>query len=203
MRKLVLFLLLVSGTVLHAETPWPFIPYVGTGISTPRAPSEFQRNFRNGYNLGVGIGKMISPKLELKAYFNYHDFALDTQGFMSQHNMNESSTVVEGGKSGIMTLYAIIKVLYPTEITDKVVPYFFAGAGLFRVQNNDVEAMTETDTEFFKGTKETAPGGCIGIGFDFKMDEYTTLFLEVKADIGLLKQDTRVILPITFGVSVK
>ncbi|MBN1998435.1 outer membrane beta-barrel protein [candidate division KSB1 bacterium] len=204
MRRLLLFLLFIFGAVLHAETPWPFIPYVGTGLSTPRAPSEFQRNYRAGYNLGVGIGTMLSSKLELKGYFTYHDFTLDTQGFISQYDYDEASTVVEGGKSSVMAALVNIKMLFPTQKTTKVIPYFFVGGGLFRVQNKDVEVMTEeTAGLIIPGKKETAPGSCIGVGFDFKMDEYTTLFLEVKVDVGFTKDETTVVLPITFGVSVK
>lgn len=205
MKKVLLIaiVLFIPGQLIRAQTAKKPIFYVHTGISTTRSPVDYQNHYNSGFNLGAGVGTLLSQKFEVRALVNYHDFELNDNGFLTSKQMADETSMIDGGKSNVITLLADIKYLYPIPKNDKIVPYFLGAVGLFHINNKDIDVFFQEDMFKFEGKTETALGAGLGLGFDIRVEEHTYLMAEVRFDLGMTEGEITTIMPIKFGISIR
>ena len=90
--------------------------------------------------------------------------------------------------------------------------YFFAGGGLFGLKKGNI-SVTDSEIEgkeVFSGHEktiaeksETVLGVNFGIGIDVLLEEHTNFYVQLGPTIGFTQGDPTVIVPITFGVSIR
>lgn len=205
-KKLFYFmiLLMLTASLGYAQGIKKPIFYVTTGIVKPLAPDDFHSDWVAGYSIGLGAGTKLAPRLDARLMFAYNSFTLSDQNYMTSHQLLNAYTSIDGGEQAVMTVFAQLKALFPTNNTTKIVPYFMAGAGWMNINHKEIKIIQEDpsqDQTIPKVTDNTY-GGCLGIGFDFPMDEHTVLFLETQFKVGFTKDNATVLLPIQFGVSI-
>jgi hypothetical protein len=193
----------LTAQFIHAQNPLKPIFYVHTGISTTRAPADYQNYYNSGFNLGAGVGTLLSQHWEVRALVNLHDYELNDNGYLKSKQMDDATSMIDGGKSNVVTLLADIKYLYPMPQNDKIVPYFLGAVGLFHLNNRDIEIFFQEEDYKFEGTTQTVLGAGLGLGFDIRVEEHTYLMAEIRFDLGMTESEVTAIMPIKFGISIR
>jgi len=194
--------IVLFASVLCAQTQQGMIYSFYTGFSKPGTPSDFQKNWRSGYSLGAGLGRTVTPRLQTHLNFDYSNYALDDRNYMQSQDLVSAETVIEGGTISIATLYLDLKYLYPTPAVKNVTPYLVAGAGLFYLHNEEMRVYSGIEDVIHEASNEAALGAGLGIGFNIYVEGVTSLFVEVRFNLGLTETETTVILPIKLGFSI-
>jgi len=219
-RNAVAFLLILCTSFAIGGPKSVF--YVHTGTSIPMAPSFFKDAYTQGFNVGAMVGLRLNPRFELQGALDLDNCAFDNQGFertldevkawRAANSNKEPSFTVDGNGANAWCLFLNAKVIFPPSEGGKVESYFFAGGGLFGLKKGEIHVMdAETDAQqvfenhekSIPSESETVLGANFGIGIDVLLEEHTNFYLQVGPTIGLTKGDPTVIVPITFGVSIR
>jgi hypothetical protein len=196
--------------------------YVHTGTSIPMAPSLFKDAYTQGFNVGAMVGMRLNPRFEVQGAFDLNNAAFDNQGFegtldevkvWKEANANkEPSFSVDGNSANAWNVFLNAKFIFPPKEGGKVESYFFAGGGLFGLKKGKIDVIDaesdalqvfENHQKQIPSTAETVLGANFGIGIDVLLEEHTNFYLQVGPTIGFTKGDATVIVPITFGVSIR
>ena len=196
--------------------------YVHTGTSIPMAPAFFKDAYTQGFNVGAMIGMRLNPRFEVQGAFDLNNCAFDNQGFegtldeiraWKKANSNKEPTFsVDGNSANAWNLFVNAKFIFPPKEGGKVESYFFAGGGLFGLKKGNIDITdAESDlTPVFVNHQKQIPaeaktvlGANFGIGIDILLEEHTNFYLQLGPTIGFTKGDATVIIPITFGVSIR
>ena len=194
--------LLVLTSSLHAQQQKGMIYSFYTGFSKPASPADFQKSWRSGYFLGAGLGKPIASRLQAHLYLDYSNFALDDRNYMQSRELISAETVIEGGMASITALFVDVKLLYPTPRLSKVTPYLVAGGGWFHLYHEEITVFSGAGDSRIAGFSEDAFGAGFGFGFNVFVEGITSLFAEVRFNVGLTEDETTVVLPIKLGFSI-
>jgi hypothetical protein len=201
--------------------------YLHTGLALPMSPPSFKDSYGQGFNVGAIVGLRFNPKFELQAALDLNNCAFENQGFSG--TLTELSAwkdnhpilaqtrdpyyTVEGNSSNAWSLFINAKRIFPPQEGGKVESYFFAGAGVFGLKKGDITATDseEEETIVFSPSHvktvqhkyETTLAVNFGIGFDVLLEQHTNFYVQLGPTIGFTKGDPTVIIPITFGVSIR
>ncbi len=219
-KNVIAFLLILSVSVAIGGPKSVF--YVHTGTSIPMAPAFFKDAYTQGFNVGAMVGLRFNPRFEVQGAFDLNNCAFDNQGFEGtleevkawrEANANKEPTFsVDGNGANAWSLYLNAKLIFPPNEGGKVESYFFAGGGLFGMKKGEI-AITDAETDamqVFENHQKTIPsksetviGANFGIGIDILLEEHTNFYIQVGPTLGFTKGDPTVIIPITFGVSIR
>ena len=200
-RILLMLLLLVIQALPVAGASRPSI-YAQTGLTMPASPEDFNSTWRSGYNLGMGLGKRISSRVEMQGMFEYHSFPLNDMGYLNSVGLTDAAASVSDGSISLLTLFAHIKLLYPPKNSDKVLPYLIGGAGLFHKKSEEINYSNGERFSRIPGKSESALGVDGGIGFDILAGGTTFLTVEIKVVFGFTGNKSTVIIPLKVGVKI-
>lgn len=177
--------------------------YVNTGISKPFAPEKFSGNWRTGFEIGGGLGFMLSEKIEVVPGIHYNNFSLNDANFLDTYIGNDDIySSVSGGAAHIFDLGIDFKYLVPTQNNHKVTPYLICGAGYAGhvISKKDIVIETGSDIDAKQSTQTGWAAG--GIGFEIVMGKNTYFVVEGRFNI-LFTDETTVFAPIKFGILIK
>jgi hypothetical protein len=221
MKKNAVALLLILCTAVATGTP-KAIYYVHTGMALPLSPTFVKDAYTQGFNVGVMVGMRFNPRFELQGAFDLNNCAFDNQGFSGTLNEiqawkkkypnTEPTYNVDGNSANAWNLFVNAKLIFPPKEGGKVESYFFAGGGVFGLKQGQI-SVTDSEIpaeEVFPGNaknipakSETVLGANFGIGIDVLLEEHTNFYVQLGPTIGFTKGDPTVIVPITFGVSIR
>lgn len=181
--------------------------YVNMGISKPFSPESFQSNWRTGFELGGGVGFMLSEKIELVPAFHYNNFSLNDANYLSEKiGSTDYYSSVTGGSVHIFDLGADIKFLVPSKNIKTVTPYLVAGAGFASHVTSQMDIITTTDesSNSFIEEKQTTNNAWIGggLGFEISVGKNTYIFVEGRLNT-LFTDEPTAYAPLKFGILVK
>jgi len=221
MKKNAVALLLILCTAFAIGAP-KAIYYVHTGMALPLSPTFLKDAYTQGFNVGLMVGMRFNPRIELQGAFALNNCAFDNQGFggtldelqawKKKNTGVEPMYNVDGNATNAWNLFVNAKLIFPPKEGGKVESYFFAGGGLFGLKQGQISATdSEIDAkEVFPGHEktiaeksETVLGVNFGIGIDVLLEEHTNFYVQLGPTIGFTKGDPTVIVPITFGVSIR
>lgn len=204
MKKLFLLigiLLLATSGIFGKEKNHPSF-YIHTGLSGTAYPEKYREYWTTGVNVGAGIGKQFSSLFEGYGGLLFNYFTLDRNGIESTLPSANEFTVINGEPTSILQFFAKAKLNFPRNSNDKIIPYLYGSIGLFRLNEKDITITQEKSDSVILGNSQNTFGGEMGMGFDIKMED-TILFIEIGADLGLVKQQNRIFLPLKVGVLIK
>jgi hypothetical protein len=221
MKKNAVAFLLILCTAFAVGGP-KSVFYVHTGTSIPMAPTFFKDAYTQGFNVGAMVGMRFNPRFEVQGAFDLNNCAFDNQGFegtqeeiqawKKKYTGQEPTVNVDGNGSNAWSLFVNAKLVFPPKEGGKVESYFYAGGGLFGLKKGVIDVMDseEDGSAVFTDHQKTIPavsetvlGANFGIGIDILLEEHTNFYLQVGPIIGITKGDPTVIIPITFGVSIR
>ncbi len=209
MKKLFILLTFLWSSLLFAQNGSKTNYYVSTGISKTFAPEDFNKFWREGFNLGVGIGRLITPRIEIKGSLTYNSFDLNTtayvdNGSLSSYLSSDSTgfKTADGGQSSVISFLINLKAAFPTKQNTKAIPYVIGGAGFGRIHFDEIQVQSPVDLEIEPAHHENVLTAGVGIGFEFNMSENTNIYLEGKFDFLFTDRDMTVIFPIKFGILI-
>jgi hypothetical protein len=204
MKMAMLLTLLLVATSPLSALPRP-LGRVSMGIPAPMSPEFFKSTNQSGFTLGAGIGKKLGSRNELTLDFAYSNFTFDVQGYFGTLNLTPNDEVessATGKGTGVYTLFAQFKSNFPTPGEQRFVPYLFAEAGLFRINQGMIEYWGPVGTDRIEpATHSTAFGAGVGIGMNIAIEESTSLFVDIGATFGFTKEKTTSFMPLRFGVN--
>jgi hypothetical protein len=218
-KAVALFLILCTAVAFGGPKA---VYYVHTGTSLPLSPSFFKDAYTQGFNVGVMAGLRFNPRFELQGAFDLNNCAFDNQGFSGtleelqawkrKNTGVEPTYNVDGNGANAWNLFVNAKLIFPPKEGGKVESYFFAGGGVFGLKKGEIMVTdSENDSNpIFPGHAKTIPqksetvlGANFGIGVDVLLEEHTNFYVQLGPTIGFTKGDPTVIVPITFGVSIR
>jgi opacity protein-like surface antigen len=145
-----------------AETKVENSIYINLGGSLPLSPASFTSGQSFGYNGGLGLGIGVSRTFQILLDANADNFPLNTSG-----------SSVSGGALRVFTFLANARLKFTPE-NNRVVPYGIAGVGASLVAQDSSVAGSTT----FPGSSNTYFVIRLGLGLEFKMSDYASLFVE-------------------------
>jgi len=144
---------------------------INLGGSVPMSPSNFTSTQNVGYNLGLGFGIGITKQFQVIL-----DANMDTYSLNSNSALYSGSTVTGGG-TRYWTFLVNGRVRLTPENT-QVIPYAIGGAGLGLVVEDDLTSTSGGTATNFKGSQNAYFTGRVGLGLEFKLSTYASLFVE-------------------------
>ena len=173
-----------------------------SGFSLPSAPVGFADYWKTGFNFGAGLEYPLSPKVIFQGCFDYNNFPLNEDKFLSEDGPRGLDVSVEGGAASITTVSANLKA--PLSVSgSSVTPYFVGGLGIIRISLSDVTVRYQDEIEIFDGVSETAVGLIFGAGLDFTINPKVNMFVEIKYVIGVTQDESTRYYPVKIGLSFK
>lgn len=159
--------------------------YVHGGAGFPTS-SAFNDAYNTGFNAGVGVGIPLTNQLEGVFMGRYDRFGLDAPS-----NMN-----IDGGTLSSLSATANLKLNGPV-VSSRLMPYGFAGAGLFRLATSDMTSGSiSTD-----GNSEVDLGLQFGAGLSIGMSPRANLLVEPNYVVVFSEGESTTFFPVRLGVS--
>ena len=178
-----------------------------TGVSSPMQPEDFNQAFRAGFNAGLGIGRMLSQRLEIQARFAINEAPFDQGGFRYEPLYPDPSgfNSADGKSTYILTALANGRLNFPPKPGGKINSYFLVGTGVMRVsEKHIVLSVPSQDRDILvSGETRIDPAVDFGLGIELALENRANFFAEAGYVLGLGKNGSPGILPIRFGVCIR
>ncbi|MEW6413067.1 MAG: outer membrane beta-barrel protein [Candidatus Zixiibacteriota bacterium] len=188
-----LVVLTLTTSVSVAQTPKPFDLYAGGGITFGSSPDIFKTQHKEGYHLFGGIGFHMIPLIQFVGKIEYQSFAKDFDEFRTE------ITDLSGGTRRIL-MFGVDARLGTNVPTAPIRPFIFAGLGLARQSESDLETAFEIAIQDYDSQTDLYLN--IGGGIEFKMLKIFNVFvqaryLNIKQDGGDLS-----LVPVSLGLKI-
>ncbi|UCG61050.1 MAG: outer membrane beta-barrel protein [Candidatus Zixiibacteriota bacterium] len=194
--SITLILILSASTALAQTSPKPFNLYAAGGFTFGSSPQEFRDFHKEGYHIFGGLGLNMIPVIQFVGKLEYHSFSKDFDKFAP------SVTDISGGTRRLLMLGvdARLGVDVPTA---PVTPFIFAGLGLARSSETDLESALEDladEVAYIDFENETDFYLNFGGGIEFKFLQVLNMFLQAKYTAVKQEGDDFVIIPVSLGI---
>jgi hypothetical protein len=137
MRRLVLliFSLAMTGIIPSESSAKGMalgkpIFYINSGMAYTMAPSNLERHWKSGLNLGARVGVPMNPRFTAVGYTNYNSLGFRQGGLIDPRS--GQLLVVTGRRVSILTVSLNLKIR-ASETKTRVAPYFIAGTGFSNI----------------------------------------------------------------------
>jgi len=209
MKKILVVMLCLSATLVFAQDYSKMNYYAGVGITKNYAPEDFNKYWREGFNIDAGIGRDIASRIELQGKLTFNSFDLNTTNYVDYGNLSVPTIydtlgykTANGGQATMLSFMINAKLLFPPKRSSKAVPYFIAGIGYSRLHFEQIDVQSSMDTKIVPASTENVLTTGIGIGFDIDVTKRTDLYLEGRFDVLFTENESTVVFPIKFGVAI-
>ena len=194
-----LLALLSVPTMAQEESKFHFI--VNGGLSEPDAPAEFKAGWKDGSNIGGGIGYRFSPHLSVQGLLNYDRFSVDSEGLLSELDLGPLPDFVDlevtGAETSVLSLSGELKASLVGD-PNRVSPYVTICAGVADVKVGDITISTsflglEIEIEIeetMQGVSETVGMAAVGAGLDIPFGERLGAFVEGRYQSNFTEGDS-------------
>lgn len=203
-----LLVLLSVPTMAQEESKFHFI--VNGGLSEPDAPAEFKAGWKEGSNIGGGIGYRFSPHLAIQGLVNYDRFSVDSERLLSELDLGPLPDFVDlevtGAETSVLSLSGELKASLVGD-PNRVSPYVTIGAGVADVKVGDITISTSflgiEIEETMAGISETVAMATVGAGLDIPFGERLGAFVEGRYQSNFTEGDTTDFSSIRAGIRIK
>ncbi len=198
MRRL-LILTIISVLLIstaYAQSPKPFNIYLAGGLTFGSAPQEFRDFHKEGYHLFGGLGLNMIPVIQFVGKIEYHSFSKDFDKFAPD------ISDITGGTRRLLMI-GVDARLGTNVPTAPVTPFIFAGLGLARSSETDLESAIEDlvdEVAYLDYDSETDFYINLGGGIEFKFLEVLNMFVQGKYTAVKQEGDNLVIIPLSLGI---
>ncbi len=196
MKKVVLALTILALTASASfaqVSAKPFDLYAGVGITFGSSPEVFKTQHKEGYHLFGGVGFNMIPLIQFVGKVEYHSFSKDFDEFFPD------VTDLDGGARRIL-MFGVDARLGTNVPTAPLRPFIFAGLGLARQSESDLETMFEIAIQDYESQTDFYVN--IGGGLEFRMLKILNVFIQAK--YVNIKQDggNLVFIPVSVGLKL-
>ncbi len=195
---------------------------VQSGIALPASPMSFSDYWKFQYGGGLSVGYPLSSSVTLLGSFEYHRFNLNEDGVHSGFDteymrriwiLDGVSMNPSADPGSVLSVSANVRIA-PLGLSGRLSPYFVAGVGIARFSLSDIELPTTsvlsvnnttvamTANTRIIGTKETVLSVQGGVGFDYRIAEPFSLFVEGRYAVGLTKGESSAYVPLGVGLKM-
>ncbi len=161
--------------------------YIHGGADFPSS-SSFNEAYKTGFNAGLGVGIPLNARVEGVLMGRYDRFGLDAP----------SGADIDGGNFSSLSATANLKLNGPI-MSSRIMPYGFAGAGLFRLATSDMTSGAFSS----EGDSEVDLGLQFGAGMSVRMSPRTNLLVEPNYVLVFNEGENMTYFPIRIGASFK
>jgi opacity protein-like surface antigen len=168
------------------------------GYSSVERKIIFNDNWNSGFNISCGIGYTISPKLAAILNVNYNSFHLDKSKIVNNLGLSSASYVDDADLIAI-SFSGNIKY-WIIEPRQSFSPYVIAGIGVMNITADDIYILVNTYnnlTYHFNSTNVLNTS--LGFGIDLLGGESSSMFIEVKGDVGFTDSGAMYYIPLRIG----
>lgn len=159
--------------------------YVHGGADFPTS-SAFNESYKTGFNAGLGMGIPLANRLEGVLMGRYDRFGMDAP----------SETNIDGGAFSSLSATANLKLNGPI-VSSRLMPYGFAGTGLFRTAISDITSGSLSS----EGDSEVDLGLQFGAGLSIGMSPRAHLLVEPNYVLVFNEGENTSFFPIRIGAS--
>lgn len=201
-NKFLILMLMISSAVFAQEKKLQY--RLSGGLSVITSPNSVKDSYHNAFNISVGIGYKLVPKLMTGASLTYNSFGFDKEQFLrtAGGGFISPNTVVDGGTITVWEVAGFAS--YDLLEKDKLINFYLIGTTGLAVNlrtdlvvliGGNVTASTDgrTDVNFLAGG---------GVGTKIRITPKIRLFVEGRSNIILGQGDDLIYLPIQAGFIV-
>jgi hypothetical protein len=183
---------------------------ISSGISIPLSSNNFSDNYsmptkllfsdnwKTGFNIGLGIGYIITPEISALLDVHYNVFHLDKVQMLKSMGLSGDQYVDDADLS---VVHVNASVKYSIMQDQKYFnPYVLAGIGMMSIAGEDIYILLDAyHNATYRTLNKNVFDSSFGIGVDFLGSESSSFFVEVKSTVGFTKKGTFYYLPISVG----
>jgi outer membrane protein W len=139
------------------------------GINMPLKPVSFNKEWNPGFNIGGGVGYVLSDKSEISLIIDYSVFNYNSEiEFWKEYNL-------KGGEIRILTSVLGFKFL-PFHDSKNFNPFISIGLGYYMLNQADTEIRANDYIAISKGHIKNGVNILFEIGVNFSISNYVKIF---------------------------
>jgi opacity protein-like surface antigen len=207
----VLLLLAVTATA-QEESKLHFL--LNGGLTIPQQPDFFNDGWKQGLNVGGGVGYRLSRHLTVQAMFNYDRFPFDEDGMLDAltaelgldpRDMGFTFDIT-GADMSVVSVSGELKASFVGD-PSKISPYVIGGGGIAHLSMSSV-TMTgsflgmQLAEETMEGESETALMATVGGGVDIPISERLGVFVEARYQFNFTSEELTNFAGVRGGVKI-
>ncbi len=174
----------VANDALAQEDEWLRVPYkfiftVDTGMGIPGQPGVFKDIWNESLPFSVALGYSILPWVEVSGFFAFSYFGIPENPAKTQIGYVGPEEVT-GGAVTTMWYGGLAKLIVLPNA--RLMPFFEAGAGLFKATAEDIEVIDGNFTNSMEGVN--GPMFVGGFGLEHNINERWNVYSKFTWTIG-------------------
>jgi len=169
------------------------------GVSYPLAPTTFNKNWKIGFNLGVGFERKLAGPWYGQVYFDYNNFEIEDEQYTKWAGYFEPGLSVDGGTASVLSLSANLKRMF-TRARSGEAPYIIGGIGLYRFTVADGFFATRDTTINIISSSQNSVALNFGAGIDVRIGNRTSFYLEGRYFVGFTSNEVTQHVPLRVGI---
>ncbi len=177
-----------------------FTAVVGSGVSLPRNPDDFEDLWLKGVNISGGLYYSLNNLIEVGIQSGQYDFSFNSSKFEKQFDETLDVTV-SGSDASVFIFMPSVRLTAPS--LERFVPFVQAGLGYFRVEIDDGEVQVLNDAGgrillTVPNDKKSVLGYMAGGGVEVTLNNRSSLVLELGLIVGQTEDEVTTLLPFEF-----
>ncbi len=195
MKRIITLVMCVFLTTSAFAQEKFFTAIVGSGVSLPRNPDNFEDLWLKGTNISGGLYYSLNSFIKIGIQSGQYDFNFDSKKFENQFD-DILNVNVSGSDASVFIFMPSVRVTAPS--LERFVPFVQAGLGYFRVDIEGGEIFTDVGNSRLLSDKESAIGYMIGGGVEINLNYRSSLILELGLIAGQTEDEVTTLLPFEF-----
>ena len=207
-----LFLLLAATATAQEESKLHFL--LNGGLTIPQSPDVFKDGWKQGFNVGGGLGYRLSRHITVQATVNYDRFPFDEEGvfdsFTEEFGFDPRdlgiSIDITGADMSVLSVSGELKASFVGD-PSKISPYVIGGGGLAHLSLGSATFSgsylgQELVEDAMGGESETKLMATIGGGVDIPINERIGVFVEARYQFNFTSEELTNFAGVRGGVKI-
>ncbi len=203
MKRIIILVMYVFLTSSAFAQERNFTAAVGSGVSLPRNPDNFEDLWFKGINISGGLYYSLNNLIKVGIQSGQYDFGFDSNKFKKQFSESSDVTAdvtVSGSDASVFIFMPSVRLTAPS--LERFVPFVQAGLGYFRsnIDAGEVQVIIDDSRILLTipGDKEFAFGYMAGGGVEVTLNNRSSLVLELGLIVGQTEDEVTTLLPLEF-----
>ena len=203
MKRIITLVMCVFLTSSAFAQERNFTAVVGSGVSLPRNPDNFEDLWFKGINISGGLYYSLNNLIKVGIQSGQYDFNFDSNKFKKQFSERSDVTAdvtVSGSDASVFIFMPSVLLTAPS--LERFVPFVQAGLGYFRsdIDAGEVQIFIDDSRILLTvpGEEESAFGYIVGGGVEVTLNNRSSLVLELGLIVGQTEDEVTTLLPFEF-----